>query len=111
MFCLLAGVCTHTMFFCSSSRFSPSVETKRCGPATTTLSLASFMIFLDVNFEKLKMGSDCFILRGGRLLSGAHLIFNGTTFKSNTAVYHADVGAGGAIRSSGGMGVVQADFV
>ena len=43
------------------------------------------------------------------LLSGAHLIFHGTTFKSNTAVYHAGVGAGGAIRSSGG--VVQAELV
>lgn len=34
------------------------------------------------------------------LLSDAHLYFNGTKFKSNTAVYHAGVGAGGAIRSS-----------
>jgi hypothetical protein len=89
-----------------SLHFANGYSASSGGSAVVSSAYAGNISWTDCRFSGNTAGNSSVPVggNGGAIYttsSGAHLHFNATTFKSNTAVYHAGVGAGGAIRSSG----------
>jgi hypothetical protein len=99
----VAGNCTVSF---SALHFANGFSSSTGGSVVVSSAYAGQISWTDCRFSGNTAGDSSVPVGGDggaihTTSSSAHLYFNATTFKSNTAVYHGGVGSGGAIRSSG----------